>query len=120
MIQNHINKTSSETRVIKGPQGSLRIAEAEKEEEAVLSSTGMYTSFEYNDRTIRFKTSPYLEKYTAIKEWNHGFIVVMAKYSTEDHEEEEYIDLLPILENLYIDADKYLKNIKRLRISYEK
>lgn len=89
-------------------------------EEAILSSNGIYTSFEYNDRVIRFMTSPYLERYTSVKEWNNGFIVVMAKYSTEDHEEEEYIDLQPILENLYIDADEYLKNVKRLRISYDK
>lgn len=88
-------------------------------DEAVLSSDRKYTSFSYGGRNIRFMTSPYLERYTSVKEWNNGFIVVMAKYDTEDEEEEEYIDLIPILKNLYIDVESFLKNIKKVRISYE-
>lgn len=42
----------------------------------------------------------------------------MAKYEGND-EEEEYIDLVPILENLYFDADEFLKPIKRVKIDYE-
>ena len=34
-------------------------------------------------------------------------------------EEEEYIDLVPILENLYIDSDEFLKQIEKVRISYD-
>ena len=88
-------------------------------DEAILSSDRIYTSFQYGGRNIRFMTSPYLEKYTKIKKWDHGHIVVMAKYDTEEAEEEEYIDLIPILRNLYIDPEKFLKNIKKVRISYE-
>lgn len=33
-------------------------------------------------------------------EWDRGYIVVMDKYEGHD-EKEEYIDLIPILENLY-------------------
>ena len=33
-------------------------------------------------------------------------------------EEEEYIDLVPILENLYFDADKFLAPIEKVRIEY--
>lgn len=85
--------------------------------EAILSSDKQYTSFSFNGQTIRFKTSPKLEKYTKIMEWDHGYIVVMAKYVGHD-EEEEYIDLVPILQNLYFDVDEFLKPIKKVRISY--
>lgn len=84
--------------------------------EAILSSDGMFTSFKYNGYNIRFRTSSRLERYTKIVEWDHGYIVVMAKY--ENHEEEEYIDLVPILENLYFDADEFLKPIQNVRIEY--
>ena len=42
----------------------------------------------------------------------------MAKYEGHD-EEEEYIDLIPILENLYFDVENFLKPIEKVRISYE-
>ncbi len=34
-------------------------------------------------------------------------------------EVEEYIDLLPILENLYIDPKVFLKDIRTVNISYD-
>ena len=50
-------------------------------------------------------------------EWDNGYIVVMAKYEGSG-EEEEYIDLIPILENLYFDVDDFLKPIQKVRIEY--
>ena len=85
--------------------------------EAVLSSDKMFTSFRFNEHNIRFRTSPRLERYTRIIEWDNGYIVVMAKYEGHE-EEEEYIDLVPILENLYFDADKFLEPIQKVRIEY--
>lgn len=85
---------------------------------AILSSDKTYTSFKYGSRNIRFMTSPKLERYTNVKKWDHGYIVVMAKYEGTD-EEEEYIDLIPILKNLYIEPDDFLQNIKKVRICYE-
>ena len=41
----------------------------------------------------------------------------MAKYEG-CKEEEEYIDLVPILQNLYFDVDDFLKPIKKVRIEY--
>jgi hypothetical protein len=41
----------------------------------------------------------------------------MAKYKNLD-EVEEYIDLLPILQNLYYDVDDFLNQIKEVRIEY--
>ncbi len=87
------------------------------ENEAILSNVGEYTIFEYNGQTIRFRTSARLVCYTKIIEWDHGYIVAMAKYQGMK-EREEYIDLIPILENLYYNADEFLKPIKKVRIRY--
>ncbi len=51
-------------------------------DEAILSSKGEFTSFEYGDYCIRFRTSSKLEKYTKVLEWDNGYLVVMARYST--------------------------------------
>jgi len=83
---------------------------------AVLSSSGNYTSFSYNGRTIRFKTSDALERYLEVTLWDHGYLEVKTKYKSGV--EEEYIDLIPILRNLYIDADSFLSPIKRVEVSY--
>lgn len=82
---------------------------------AFLSNDDVYTTFAFNGKNIRFKTSPRLEKYTKVLTWDKGYLVVMAKYKGHA-EEEEYIDLLPILNNLYFDADKFLSPIKQVRI----
>lgn len=86
--------------------------------EAILSSDRKYTSFTFNNYCIRFKTSSKLERYTKILTWDSGYLVVMAKYENHE-EEEEYIDLVPILENLYIDVEKFLEPIKKVRIKYD-
>ena len=43
----------------------------------------------------------------------------MAKYEHNEEPEEEYIDLIPILENLYIDASAFVKKINKVRVLYE-
>jgi len=82
---------------------------------AVLTNEGEYTVFEFNREKIRFSTSKCLERYTKILEWDHGYLVVKAKYKDLD-EVEEYIDLIPILEDLYYDVDEFLKPIKEVKI----
>ena len=69
------------------------------------------------DQVIRFATSLKLERYTEVKEWDKGYLVVMAKYKNLN-EMEEYIDLIPILQNLYYDVDEFLAPIKEVRIDY--
>ena len=86
--------------------------------EAILSSDNYYTIFKYESYIIRFKSPYSLERYTQIKEWDNGYLVVMAKYKHNEMEE-EYIDLLPILEGLYFDPKEFLKPIKKVRISYD-
>lgn len=86
-------------------------------EEATLSNEKNYTVFQFNGHIIRF-TAPYsLEYYTEVKEWDKGYLVVMAKYKQNKEPEEEYIDLVPILQNLYFDADIFLKPIKGVKIA---
>ena len=46
---------------------------------AFLSNKGYFTVFRYGIYIIRFKAPYSLEKYTAIKEWDNGYLVVMAK-----------------------------------------
>ena len=87
--------------------------------EAILSNKNEYTIFRFNDHVIRFKAPYSLEKYTKIKEWDHGYLVVMAMYKHRDEEEEEYIDLIPVLKNLYFDADSFLVPIEKVRIAYD-
>ena len=83
---------------------------------AFLSNKGNFTVFRYGNYIIRFKAPYSLEKYTAIKEWDNGYIVVMAKYKHNQESEEEYIDLIPILEDLYILPEEFLKSIKEVKI----
>ena len=85
---------------------------------AYLSNSGEYTTFTFGDRTLTFLTSKSLERYTSIKEWDNGYLVVMAKYTTRPTEEEEYIDLIPILENLYMNAEAFLNPIQQVEVRY--
>ena len=42
----------------------------------------------------------------------------MAKYKHKDEEIEEYVDLIPVLEGLYMDKEKFLAPIKEVKIEY--
>jgi hypothetical protein len=84
---------------------------------AFLSSYDEYTTFTYADTTITFLTGKNLIRYTSVKEWDNGYLVVMCLNKNEK-EYEDYIDLLPILENLYINAQSFLEKIKEVRINY--
>ena len=84
---------------------------------ALLSNQGDMTSFRYGNSNIRFRTPKRLKRYVDVKEWDNGYIVVMADYEGLG-ETEEYIDLLPILKNLYINPQTFLKPIKSVKIDY--
>ena len=83
--------------------------------QAVLSNHGDMTSFRYADYNIRFRTPAILKKYIEVKTWKNGYIVVMADYEGMGVTE-EYIDLVPILQNLYINPEIFLKNIQTVKI----
>lgn len=86
---------------------------------AILSSENSYTIFKFENRTIRFKAAYSLEYYSSVKEWDHGYLVVMARYSHNAEDEEEYIDLIPILKDLYIEAESFVDQIGEVRIHYD-
>ena len=86
---------------------------------AILGNAGDFTSFSHGGQTIRFRTSRHLDRYTKVKKWDAGYLVVMAKYDNVPEEEEEYIDLIPILENLYIKPQEFLRDITEVQIHNE-
>lgn len=85
---------------------------------AFLSNDDNYTIFKYNDHIIRFLAPYSLERYVEVKERDNGYLVVMTKYKHNEKLEEEYIDLVPILDNLYFDAKEFLEPIKKVQICY--
>ena len=86
--------------------------------EALLSSADGFTAFSYGGYNIRFRAPYSLERYVDVVKWDDGYLVVLAKYSHNAEPEEEYIDLKPILDDLYIDPETFLKPIKKVRIAY--
>ena len=86
-------------------------------QQALLSNEANYTVFRFGDKTIRYRAPYSLERYTGIQEWDHGYLVVLAKYRHDPNPEEEYIDLVPILKNLYFDPDEFLAPIKGVKLA---
>jgi len=86
--------------------------------EALLSNAGGFTAFSYGGYNIRFRAPYSLERYVDVVKWDDGYLVVLARYNHNAEPEEEYIDLKPILEGLYIDPTAFLKPIKSVRLAY--
>ena len=86
--------------------------------EALLCSADGFTAFSFSGYNIRFRAPYSLERYVDVLRWDDGYLVVLAKYSHNSEPEEEYIDLKPILDGLYIDSASFLKPIKNVRIAY--
>lgn len=89
------------------------------ESQALLSHRDGFTVFRFGVYTIRFRAPYSLERYTQVKDWDNGYLVVMAKYAHNSEPEEEYIDLVPVLKNLFFDAAAFLLPIKGVRVCYE-
>lgn len=87
--------------------------------EAILSSAGNFAAFSFGGYHIRFRAPYSLERYVSVVRWDEGYLVVLAKYRHNAEPEEEYIDLKPILDDLYIDSDSFLKPIKSVRVDYD-
>lgn len=85
---------------------------------AILSNDKHYTIFRYGNSVIRFAAPYSLIKYLRVKKWDDGYLVVDADYSTIG-ETEEYIDLRDILSELYVDADRFLRPIRKVEIEYD-
>ena len=81
-----------------------------------LTNTPRYSVFRSGDVQIKFKTSPYLERYISISKWDDGYIECLAKYSTLPEPVEEYIDLRFIADRLRLPADVFYP-VKEVKLS---
>ena len=88
------------------------------EDKAYLSNEGSFTIFSFRNNRLKFIAPYSLERYESVLQWNNGYLVVMAKYAHNTTAEEEYIDLIPILKNLYINPEEFLKPIKSVEVQY--
>ena len=70
---------------------------------ARLGNNGRMISFNVGEKCIRFLGPKCLKKIKAVKKWNAGYIEIMADYGNRI--EEDYIDLVPIFDNLMIDKN---------------
>ena len=82
----------------------------------ILTSKDKFSIFKIGDLQIKFKTSPFLQKYTSILKQNKGYIECMAKYSTLDTPIEEYIDLRYIAKRLRLQEDIF-DNIQEVKVA---
>lgn len=85
-------------------------------EVAILSNRADYTVFSYNGQEIRFAAPYSLRRYIRVKKWHAGYLEVDADYG--DGIEEDYIDLRPILRDLMINANRFLKPIQKVEVRY--
>ena len=86
---------------------------------AYISNDGRYTVFRFGDQRLKFIAPYSLERYDSVKAWDNGYLVVMAKYVHDTQPVEEYIDLVPILDNLRMDAPGFLGPIKRVEVAHD-
>ncbi len=85
---------------------------------ATLGCDAGYTVFSGGGLTIRFRAPYSLKRYVGVKEWNEGYLVVDAEYAHSRAPVEEYIDLVPILEDLYMDPAGYLAGIREVEVAH--
>jgi hypothetical protein len=55
-----------------------------------------------------------------VKRWDAGYIECDAIYRDLEEPVEEYIDLVPILENLYFRPSEFLKDIREVIVRYDR
>lgn len=84
---------------------------------AYLSNEGRYTIFEMPNMRLKIIAPKPLKKYTDIIRWNDGNLTVMAKYSVYEEPIEEYIDIREAIDELGLNAEKYLDPIESVVLS---
>lgn len=94
------------------------VVRANTQNAATLGNSDGFTKFRFRDVLIRFRALYSLECYTRVKRWDAGYLVADARYSHNAGDEEEYIDLVPILKDLYIDSDVFLSPIKNVEVAH--
>ena len=89
-----------------------------KKDTAYLKNDGAFSIFSFDNFRLKFAAPYSLEYYERVLQWDNGYLVVMAKYKHNEKCEEEYIDLLPIMRNLYMKPEEFLNPIKKVEVSY--
>ena len=92
--------------------------ENEKNTTAYISNDGDVISFSFGEKIIRFRGPYSLVRFDKVKVWDNGYIVLDAYYNHSDKPIEEYIDLIPIIEDLYISPTEFLGGIESLEVRY--
>ena len=85
--------------------------------DAVLTNKGRYAVFSSGNEELAFAAPYSLVRYEDVLEWDKGYLVVLARYAHNEKPVEEYIDLVPVLCNLHMDAKALLQPIKRVVVS---
>ena len=88
------------------------------EKTAYLSNKGDIIIFSFRDKIIRFKGPYSLVRFDKIVFWDKGYIVVDTCYTHSSTLVEDYIDLVPILQDLYMDTEHFLEPIEKVEIKY--
>ena len=94
------------------------VVRANTQNMATLGNSNGFTEFRFWGVLIRFRAPYSLERYTRVKQWDAGYLVADAKYSHNSDDEEEYIDLVPVLKDLYIDSDVFLSPIMNVEVAH--
>lgn len=71
---------------------------------AYLYNDGDYTFFKVGQEIVKFRTSPYLEKYVEVKEYADGYLVVDLKLLKSDKVYEDYLDIKGIFNEIELDT----------------
>ena len=83
---------------------------------AYLSHQDGFTVFQHDTQKLRFRAPLGLERYLKVQEWDHGYLVVLTRYRQAPEPVEEYIDLEPILRDLYQDPEGFLAPIREVEV----
>jgi len=89
-----------------------------KNKTAYLSNENNCISFRFNNTRIRFMGPHSLIRIEKVKEWDNGYIVVDARYDHSQDLVEDYIDLIPMLDRLYINKDEFLSGIENVEVAH--
>lgn len=89
-------------------------------EVAYLFNKDDYTFFKIGRETIRFATSPYLIRYTKVKHYHNGYMIIDAEFMepnnpNKSYIDEDYIDIEYIFTDLNLNT-AVLGNIKEVCI----
>jgi len=89
-----------------------------REKIAYLSNKDGYIVFSFEGRKIRFRGPYSLQRFEKILQWDKGYLVVNAIYAHSQEPVEDYIDLIPILQDLYVDVEEFLNPIEKVEVNY--